>query len=309
MDQLSSPFYEHKVPELSLLKEQLGQCLDARLDWTQGTRRVFSSLMKRYVEFLGEHQSQSLLKVTSEFVQQKFSSQSSRHLALSAVRAFWNQSFPRELNPTYQLKLPRIDKSAGAAYFTGSEIAILLDYIETNKNKHLRERAVILMLIYSGMRAGELLQLKREDISPEGVVFIRQTKSRKARKLVLPSAALAAVAEYHQVFSSESDYVFFPHDQPNHNAPLSYCALWRAFKKIYSKADLKTSVGLHVFRHSFAMAQTEARIDVDFLQKLLGHSKVSTTQIYRHLYDSEVFSRSKETESAVFNYYSKRRKK
>jgi site-specific recombinase XerD len=145
--------------------------------------------------------------------------------------------------------------------------------------------AAVLMLA-TGLRVGELVSLRLIDIEAECRTIRVLGKGRRERQVYLPSSRLAdAVNQY----VSDRVAADLPHDRLLVNvngAPLSAAAVRSRLAKSGRAADVSVHLTPHMLRHSAATQLIEARVDIRFVQRLLGHASLATTEIYTHVSDS-----------------------
>lgn len=149
-----------------------------------------------------------------------------------------------------------------------------------------RETAVMELLFASGMRVSELCGLKRQEVDLEdGTVRIRG-KGRKERLIQIENAeVLHSLAEYRQVEIRSNTPNFFLN---RCQRPLSDQSVRMILNKYAQRVNACQRITPHMFRHSFATLLLDADVDLRYIQHLLGHSSVSTTQIYTHVSSSKL---------------------
>jgi site-specific recombinase XerD len=155
------------------------------------------------------------------------------------------------------------------------EVARLLDATEPG-----RERMMVQTAYACGLRLDELLHLQVGDIdSSRMVVQVRQGKGRKDRLVPLSPRLLEELRAYWRCHRPRA--WMFPNR--TQTGPLHAGTIQRRFRRVVKKAGLTKPATMHTLRHSFATHLLEAGVDVLTLQKLLGHSQLSTTALYLHL--------------------------
>lgn len=147
----------------------------------------------------------------------------------------------------------------------------------------LRDAAVCELLFASGMRISELCSLHNEDISLSDGTILIYGKGSKERKLQLGSKeVLSILKRYKKNFSkqsSQSDFFFVNQA----GQPLSDQSIRRALNKYTKLAGIDLHITPHMFRHTFATGLLEADVDIRYIQEMLGHSSINTTEIYTHV--------------------------
>ena len=144
----------------------------------------------------------------------------------------------------------------------------------------VRDIAVMELLFATGMRVSELSNLLKKNINiKKGVINIIGKGDKERIIQICDINVKNALSDYHSLFKNDilkNDYFFIN----KWNNTLSEQSVRFMIKKYSEKANLKKHITPHVFRHSFATALLEENIDIRYIQKILGHSSVVTTQIY-----------------------------
>ncbi|NOG45776.1 MAG: tyrosine-type recombinase/integrase [Calditrichaeota bacterium] len=146
----------------------------------------------------------------------------------------------------------------------------------TSNMKH----KTILLLIYSaGLRLGELLDLRIGDIDSKRLkIHIRQAKGKKDRYVVLSEKLLNILREYYKIYAPK-DYLI----AGAKGGRYSDKSVQSVMKQALKKAGIRKKATVHTLRHSFATHLLDEGTDIRFIQELLGHVRLETTQIYTHV--------------------------
>lgn len=195
------------------------------------------------------------------------------NLAINAIKSFFavalrkNFVFENIVRPRKDKKLPVVLSTA--------EVTKIISAVENLKH------VLILMLVYSaGLRVGEVVKLKFSDIDMErNMIHVRSAKGRKDRYTLLSEKMLEKLRVYADT-ADVSLWLFHGQDPATH---ISVRAVEKIFENALKKSGVKKDVGIHSLRHSFATHLLENGIDVRYIQKLLGHANVKTTEIYTHV--------------------------
>jgi integrase/recombinase XerD len=183
-----------------------------------------------------------------------------------------------EEDPTENMKSPKKWAALPKA-LSLDEVRGLLD-VEKKNPLALRDSAMIEFLYSSGLRVSELVSLKVSDINFEAGFIRVLGKGSKERVVPAHPGALKRVKQYIKELrpkllkKKQSDYLFIT----SRGRPMSRQRFWQALKAYGSLAGVELSP--HVLRHSFATHMLEGGADLRSLQKMLGHSDISTTQVY-----------------------------
>jgi len=177
-------------------------------------------------------------------------------------------------SPKYQRQLPR--------FLTEEETFKLVESPEKEDSLSLRDRAILELLYSSGLRIGELVNLKTADVDlSRGIVRV-MGKGRKERIVPLGNVAKEALLKYlrvRELFGPKTDHLFLN----RFGNPLSSRGFQKKIKQYALKANLLKPVTPHLLRHTFATHLLDRGADLRSIQELLGHRKLSTTQRYTHV--------------------------
>ncbi len=166
------------------------------------------------------------------------------------------------------------------------EIENILNQPDVSDKRGLRDRAMLEMLYSSGLRISELINLERSHILRDELLLRVLGKGRKERIVPVGEAAMEAVETYesggrpgYMKSGRSKDFLFLN----RFGGPLSRMGFWKIFRFYVVAAGVTKKVTPHTFRHSFATHLLEGGADLRAVQEMLGHSDISTTQIYTHI--------------------------
>ena len=148
-----------------------------------------------------------------------------------------------------------------------------------------RDIAILWMLYWTGLRVSELVSIKRSQINPDSKQFSVVWKWSKIRAIFLTKNAREALVEYLKIRSDDSDYLFISLSWNSMWQSLSRNSVEEIVRKYKDLAWIKKKVTPHTLRHSFATTLLKKWADIRAVQTLLGHSSITTTQIYTHVDD------------------------
>ena len=180
-------------------------------------------------------------------------------------------------------KLPQI--------LTGREVELLLAQPSSTDSKGLRDKAMLEVMYATGIRVSELIDLNLEDVNLElGVIHC--TSAKKCRVIPLYPAALKALGVYITevrpvMVSSPSEKALFVNIS---GSRMSRQGFWKILKAYQASAGIEKDITPHTLRHSFAVHLLENGADLGALQELMGHSDISSTQLYASLVNKKVKS-------------------
>jgi integrase/recombinase XerD len=213
-------------------------------------------------------------------------STATQHARLSALKSFFG-FLAREgkllVDPAASLVLPKKRRSLPRSLLTPKEALKLVESIETKTPMGHRDRAVVEVLYATGIRNAELRGLSLADFDAEaGTLFVRAGKGGKDRVLPLGPVVTAIVSDYVQLARPKlakrpgvtSLFV------SNHGWPLWPASVVRIVDLAARRAGLQKTVRPHRLRHACATHMLQGGADVRHIQRLLGHSSLSTTEVY-----------------------------
>ncbi|PJZ64096.1 hypothetical protein CH371_19940 [Leptospira wolffii] len=167
--------------------------------------------------------------------------------------------------------------------------------------RSLQERTIFSTLYSSGIRGSELINLKIADIDFERkTIFISKSKTRKQRYTILSDQAANLLKNY-MVTYQPKDFLFYGFR--NKNSHVSMRWLQASFQRIVKRAGIKKKVQVHTFRHSFATHLMETGNNLIYIQKLLGHTFLSSTLLYLHADSSTFLKTISPLESINLKYF------
>ncbi len=189
-------------------------------------------------------------------------------------------------NPASELELPRIGFRLPKAVLTASEAEQVINQANVHDPLGLRDRAILETLYSTGMRRLELVNLTLWDLDLErATAIIRQGKGKKDRAIPLGDRAALWVRKYleearpHLASEPDERIVFLS----NAGEPLSLDYLTELVRGYVDAADVGKRGACHLFRHTMATLMLEGGADIRFIQAMLGHADLKTTQIYTHV--------------------------
>tara|TARA_B100000941_G_C28497322_1_gene551776 strand:- start:1061 stop:1951 length:891 start_codon:yes stop_codon:yes gene_type:complete len=245
--------------------------IDGFLNWSYKLRNTnYINLQEadinKYISFLFES------KLKSSSVNRKISSLKALYLFLVKKNLIKNSPVNEIVTPKQEKYLP--------ISMSEDEVDRLLASPDLSIEIELRDKAMMEMLYATGMRISELLNLKIIDMDTQRCVVKVIGKGLKERLIPFGESALEALNSYLPLRkNSTSKEVFLS----NRGTKLTRVAFWKRIKIYLSRSNLKESISPHALRHAFATHLLNRGADLRSVQLLLGHSDLSTTQIYTHI--------------------------
>lgn len=177
-----------------------------------------------------------------------------------------------------QLKPPRVEKKVPET-LSIAEINLLLDQPSKNTPKEIRDKAMLELLYATGMRVSELVSIKLNDVKLNmGYIICRDSNKERVIPIedVAKNALYAYITNARLSFCSDSEFLF----TNVKGQPMTRQGFWKIIKSYAMKAGIEKDITPHMIRHSFASHLVINGADLKAVQEMLGHSDISTTQIY-----------------------------
>lgn len=215
---------------------------------------------------------------------------------LIALRGFLHYLSKRNipsLTPE-KIELPKIVRKQ-VTFLHYDEVERMLDAVPADdKEQHLRDRAILELLFSSGLRVSELVKLDRGHINTKRREFTVRGKGQKDRPVFISVRAAGAIDEYlHKRFDNLPPlFLNYSRNTVVSNAGdyrrLTPRSIQRMIEKYAKLAGITKHVSPHTMRHSFATDLLMNGADIRSVQSMLGHSNISTTQVYTHVTDAHL---------------------
>lgn len=208
------------------------------------------------------------------------------------LRAFFKYLEKQEIEALSPTKIDLIkNEERKIEFLTEEELQILFESISGNDIKNLRDLSIMKMIYSTGLRISELIMLNKNDINLVSREFAVRWKWRKIRMIFLSEEACIHIKNYLDLRTDNFKPLFIRHnfDIKNINilddekVRLSRIWVTDMIGKRAIKAGITKKVSAHTLRHSFATTLLWAGADLRSIQEMLGHSNISTTQIYTHV--------------------------
>jgi integrase/recombinase XerD len=262
-------------------------------DQRAATIEATKSNLKIFFSFLADRGIVSLQRISreviSEFIKhlhEKRYSVTYRYLVVLKLKDFFGylrRSGEVLVDPTVNVGLPKLPKRFCHNTVSVRELDELITAIDTDTPLGFRDLCMIEMLYGTGMRVGEIVNLKRSDIAVrDRTILIREGKGRKDRIVPLNRYAMKLVSRYinetrKTILGERTSPFLFAAERSER---LNKLMVSRFIKRYAKRAGLTRTVTAHTLRHSCATHLLENGADIRYIQALLGHANLSATQIY-----------------------------
>lgn len=267
--------YEVEGPHAQLVKS-VKERLKLR-GYSPKTIKSYTSHVRLFLEHSGKSVDQMVTEDVNNYLLYLLEEKGNAHTfvsqAVSAIKFLFGQVLMKDdiivniVRPKKESKLPEV--------LSYKEVLNLLDSVV-----NLKHKAILFLTYSSGLRVGEVVRLKLNDIdSDRMLIHVVQGKGRKDRYTVLSEVALTVLREYARDYKP-SVWLFQGEEANKH---ITERTVQRIFENAKEKVGIRKKVSVHSLRHSFATHLLEGGIDLRYIQELLGHQSSKTTEIYTHV--------------------------
>ena len=270
------------------------------------TTENYQRYLERFMEFTGDI---TVDKITAEVVRKyrlwlnRYENESGQNLALItqnyhliALRGFLIYLSRRDIPSLNadKIVLPKTVRQQ-VTFLHFDEVTRLIEQINTSDEQGLRDRAIIELLFSSGLRVSELVNLNRDHINLKRREFMVRGKGQKDRPVFVSTGAAEHVGNYLEARQDSLIPLFLSYSRNHGQAStsgdyrrLSARSIQRMISQYARLAGITKHVSPHTMRHSFATDLLMNGADLRSVQAMLGHSNISTTQIYTHVTDQHL---------------------
>ena len=261
---------------------------------SSNTINAYERDLKEYFEFILSNWDKNISAITKDFIDEYINVKKSAGLAsttiariIASIRSYHKFLVSEDLveqNPSVLLSSPRLQKFRPDA-LSEEEINAITEAIDESYQFAKRDKAIIEMLYSCGIRVTELCDLETSNFIFEDDLIRVMGKGSKERLLPIGGRAKRFLNDYldhsrHKLINKTGSSSIFV---SRNGKPLTRAMINNILKKWCRAAGITKSISPHTLRHSFATHLLEGGADLRFVQALLGHSDISTTQIYTHL--------------------------
>jgi integrase/recombinase XerD len=214
-------------------------------------------------------------------------SEKSVYRVISVLKSFFKYLVVEDIipdNPAENLDTPKVSRILPSV-LTIEEVNKILEAVDTKGKYGLRDRAILETMYASGLRVSEVINLEVNNIFFDDGFLRIFGKGSKERIVPIGKSALRFIEKYFNeernlIANKESyNYIFLNF----RGKKMSRMSVWNIVRKYSSRAGIKKEIHPHTLRHTFATHLLEGGADIRIIQEMLGHSDISTTQIYTHI--------------------------
>lgn len=269
---------------LHYLKIERGLAANTRQSYARDLNQFVVFLKQQKLAFFPEDSLQIFAYLKSQQSQNKAANSLKR--MLSSLRKFYQYLENENLiqkNPMLQIDAPKSAQRLPDV-LTEQEINTLLQQPKIADCNGLRDRAMLEVMYATGLRVSEVINLKMSDLHLSLGLIQTIGKGNKERIIPIGDTAISWLNRYLQevrpkLMKQKQVCVFLNF----HGQPLSRQGIWKKIKQYVQTSQITKNVTPHTLRHSFATVLLEKGADLRVVQELLGHSDISTTQLYTHI--------------------------
>ena len=282
---INNPYLKSSKDYLKLERSLSGNSIDAYLTDIDKLFQYFESINKP--TNLKDVTSNDL-KLFITWINELGMLPSTQARVISGLKSFFSFLLLEQIitiDPTALLESPRLSRKLPDT-LNIIEINQLIDAIDASKPDGMRNKAILEVLYGCGLRVTELISLRISNIHYESEYIKVIGKGNKERTVPIGANALKFIKIYIEesrvhisIKKGFEDYIFLNRG----GTGLSRISVFTMIKTLALKAGIKKSISPHTFRHSFATHLIEGGADLRAVQEMLGHSSITTTEIYTHL--------------------------
>lgn len=264
---------------------------------SDNTLQSYRRDIEQYEKYVSDNKI-NYLKVTEEtileymeYLREENKKESTISRSLASIRSFYQYLIrvkKIKKDPTMTIESPKINKRT-PNILTSKEVELLLDQPKDVDLKGTRDKAMLEFAYATGMRVTEMISLDIDDVKlDEGYVVCRGRS--KSRNIPLGSMSLKALKEYIDdarpyLIRDESEEALFVNVN---GTRLTRQGFWKIVKYYKEQAHIEKDITPHVLRHSFATHLLQNGADLKAIQTMLGHSDISSTQVYMQFQDDGI---------------------
>lgn len=270
---------------IDYLHNTRGTSKNTEVSYERDLKKLEQYLTEEGIE-TGEQVTSTVLNSYVLYMERRNFAASSISRSIASIRAFFQflcQKDGWKENPAEKLKAPKIEKKL-PDILTVEEVDLLLRQPKGNTAKGIRDKAMLELLYATGIRVSELIGLKVNDINLK-LGYLNCSSGGRERVIPFGTTARQAVENYiaksraQLLGEGKSDFLFLNCSGKS----MSRQGFWKVLKGYAASAGIHQDITPHTLRHSFAAHLVQNGADLKSVQEMMGHSDISTTQIYMNM--------------------------
>lgn len=285
---------------MDILFEKFIAFLKEEKQLSKNTLNAYQHDISCYIEYIRQHKLDLLTGVHSDTIvdyidrlhrEGRANSTISRNVA--SIRSFYKFLCGNQIiqnDPTIDVKPIKVEKKQ-PEILTNDEVELLLEQPNAHDFKGIRDKAMLETLYATGMRVSELIALDSKDVNLR-LAFIKCRNNKSERIIPIYPAAVEAIRVYCEkvrpfMIKEDSESSLFVNCKGER---MTRQGFWKIIKRYTEKAGIKKDITPHTLRHSFAIHLLENGADIKSISEMLGHSDVSSTQVYADMVKQRIKS-------------------
>jgi integrase/recombinase XerD len=279
---------------MNLLLDKFTDYIGSVRKLSDNTVESYCRDIKQYIEYIESKNIHSLKNTNKTtvityllYLQKNGRATSTISRSLASIRAFYQYLTSERIidrDPTVDLESPKVEKKL-PTILSGKEVELLLDQPDLNSAKGTRDKSMLELLYATGIRVSELVALDLDDINLE-LGYLKCCKNNDRERIIpVGTIALEILGKYIRdvrpgLLRGKSETALYVNYKGER---LTRQGFWKIIKGYKNKAKINKDITPHTLRHSFAAHLIENGADLKSVQEMLGHSDISTTQVYAQI--------------------------
>ena len=279
--------------EMSVVVKQFTNFLEKDRQLSPNTQQSYMRDIKQYLSYLAEIGVNSLAKTNKSTIityilhlQKKGRATATISRNIASIRLFYQYMVNNKIiaqNPALELVSPKVEKKLPQVLSTG-EVQLLLEQPKCDDLKGYRDKAMLELLYATGIRVSELIYLNSSDIDYEKASLICKHSAKNRTISINPSAMLALIDYINKsrgfLIQDPSTEALFVNVNGHR---LTRQGFWKIIKQYRRQANINKEITPHTLRHSLATHLLRSGAKLGFVQAVMGHSDISSTQVYARI--------------------------
>lgn len=279
---------------MNLLLDKFTDYIGSVRKLSDNTVESYCRDIKQYIEYIESKNIHSLKNTNKTtvityllYLQKNGRATSTISRSLASIRAFYQYLTSERIidrDPTVDLESPKVEKKL-PTILSGEEVELLLDQPDLNSAKGTRDKSMLELLYATGIRVSELVALDLDDINLE-LGYLKCCKNNDRERIIpVGTIALDILGRYISdvrpgLLRGKNETALYVNYKGER---LTRQGFWKIIKGYKNKAKINKDITPHTLRHSFAAHLIENGADLKSVQEMLGHSDISTTQVYAQI--------------------------
>ena len=264
------------LKETGLVPEEFIKTLTLK-NYSPNTIRTYKTMLQEFLEYYshldpGKITDEQIREYLLYLIEKRDVSVSYQNQSINAIKFYFEHVLGRPVK-TYYIQRPRREKKLPGV-LSEQEVQLIL-----NNTENLKHKAILSLIYSAGLRRGELINMKPVDIDSKRMyVIIRQGKGNKDRYSILSEKVLELLRKYFIEYHPK-EWLF----EGQFGGQYSATSIQNILRDSVSRSGIRKRVTVHTLRHCFATHLLEHGVDLRYIQELLGHKNLKTTEIYTHI--------------------------